>query len=1217
MAARHRYGSRRFLGLAGLVLSAALPTVLPAASASAATVGATTPFTSYEAEAGTLGGGASVVALTASPTTRYSSPQLEASGHAYVQLTGTGQSVTWTNNTGQPVSFVNLRVSMPDTPTGGGTTSTIDLYVNGAFRQALPVNSKQTWLYEKSDNSNYNQSSQNPADGNPRVAWDDTHAFLSGAAVPAGGTITIQKDSANSAANYLVDVIDVENPPAPLAQPANSISITSCGAVADNAVTNGAADSGATDSTAAIQNCINQAQSQGKILWIPQGTFYLKGTQGLRAQGITIAGAGMWYSRIYRAVPLPNSTPLAAIFSVTSCTVQDFAMDSNETSREMVDGGGGALDTNGTNWVNQRLWTQHTLSSMWAAGTGGRASDNRFLSIWADGLNLNNVANGDSVGDHLSATNNFIRGTGDDGMAINSVNYNTNADGSKTYYTPMNAITMSNNTVIGAWGGKGLGIYGGGGHQVTNNYISDTARYIGLGVGKFGVNGSDLTSATVTGNMIVRAGGNGYDQGQPALHIGNGGDGQSSGNVGGATVSNNTIVNSLYDGVGFSTSTNDTLSNNTITNPGRNGIVIQPPYYPAPTGSATITGNTVTGLKSGMSPYINNSSGFTATVTGNSWQGASAVVSASPTSLSFTSTAVGTSSSPQTVTVSNTGSAAASISGVSTTAGFSQTNNCGTSLAAGASCQVSVTFTPTASGTTNGTLTVNGSNPVSVSLSGTVSGGTTGCGSTNLAAGKPGTASSVNGSFGVGNAFDADANTYWESTNNVFPQWLQVDLGSAQSVCKVVLKLPASWGQRTQTLSVLTSNDNAAFTTVVASAGYSFDPATANSVTIALPANTSARYVRVNVTANTGWPAAQVSDFQVIAGNSGGGGSATLAANPGSLTFASTTVGSSSGTQNVTVSNSGTVAASVSSVATSGDFSQTNTCGTSIAAGASCTVTVTFRPTASGTRTGTLTVTSNATNPTLSVGLTGTGAPSGSATLAANPGSLTFASTTVGSSSGTQNVTVSNTGTVAASVSSVATSGDFSQTNTCGTSIAAGASCTVTVTFRPTASGTRTGTLTVTSNATNPTLSVGLSGTGATSTGNLATGKSMSTSGYTQVYAPANANDGNQGTYWEGTANVWPDWLQVDLGSSQTVGRVALKLPTTWGSRTQTLSVSGSTDGSTFTTLKASASYAFNPSANTVTITFTGASERYVRVTFTANSGATGGQVSELEVYAS
>ena len=618
--------------LLGMVVAAATLTSAfaappsPAAAAKNATaaptaVGATTPFTSYEAEAGALGGGASVVSLTAAPTTQYSNASLEASGHAYVHLSGTGQSVQWTNNTGQPISFINLRYSMPDTSSGGGTTSTLDLYVNGTFRQALNVNSKQTWLYE--GNNNYNGNDQNPGDGDPRVFWDESHAFVTGAAIAPGSTFSIVKDAANSAAFYDVDVIDVENPPAPIAQPANSISITSCGAVADDTPTNGSGDPGATDSTGAIQNCIDQAQSQGKILWIPQGTFYLKGTAGLNATGITIAGAGLWYSTIYRQVPLPNNVGLGAVFGVTSCHVQDFHIDSNATSRATVDGDGGAMDTTGTNWVADHMWIQHTESGFWASGTGGTVQNSRVTAVWADGINLNNVSLGASVGNNLTATNDFVRGTGDDAMAINSVNYNTNSDGSKTYYTAMSNITLTNNSLIAPWGGKGIGIYGGGGHHVQNNYISDTARYIGLGVGRFGLNGSDLTSATVSGNTILRSGGNAYSQGQPAMQIGNGGDGQNVGVVDQANVSGNTITSSVYDAVGFSTSTNTQLQNNTINSPWRNGIVISPPFYPAPSGSAAITGNTVSGLSSGMSAYINNSSGFNASVSNNSWQGGS------------------------------------------------------------------------------------------------------------------------------------------------------------------------------------------------------------------------------------------------------------------------------------------------------------------------------------------------------------------------------------------------------------------------------------------------------------------------------------------------------------------------------------------------------------------------------------------------------------------
>jgi hypothetical protein len=469
-------------------------------------------------------------------------------------------------------------------------------------------------------NNNYNSSdNQNPADGNPRVFYDESHAFVTGTPIAPGSTFSLQKSSSSTAAYYDVDVIDVENPPAPLTQPANSVSITSCGAVADNTPTNGAADSQAVDSRAAIQNCINQAQSQAKILWIPQGTFYVKGVDGLQAQGITIAGAGMWYSTIYRDVPLPNSTPLGALFSVTSCTVQNLHIDANAVSRNTVGGDGGAMDTTGTNWVANGIWSQHTMSGFWASGSGGIVENSRLTSIWADGINLNNVALNASTGNNLTATNNFVRGTGDDGMAINSVNYNTSGS-TTTYYNPMSNVTMTHNTVIAAWGGKDIGIYGGGGHLVSDNYLSDTARYIGLGAGRFGVNGNDLLSATVSNNVIARAGGNAYSQGQPALHIGNGGDGQNVGTVTNVTVTGNTVANSLYDAVGFSTSTNTLLRNNTITSPGRNGIVVAPPNYPAPSGSATITGNTLTGLRSGASPFINNSSAFTATVNNNSWQ---------------------------------------------------------------------------------------------------------------------------------------------------------------------------------------------------------------------------------------------------------------------------------------------------------------------------------------------------------------------------------------------------------------------------------------------------------------------------------------------------------------------------------------------------------------------------------------------------------------------
>ncbi|MHA5046973.1 discoidin domain-containing protein [Streptomyces sp. SD15] len=134
----------------------------------------------------------------------------------------------------------------------------------------------------------------------------------------------------------------------------------------------------------------------------------------------------------------------------------------------------------------------------------------------------------------------------------------------------------------------------------------------------------------------------------------------------------------------------------------------------------------------------------------------------------------------------------------------------------------------------------------------------------NLAIGRPATATGSQDVYTPGNAVDGNANTYWESTNNVFPQALTVDLGSTQASRKVVLKLPpaAAWGARTQTLSVQGSTDGTAYSTVVASAGYRFDPATGNTVTVPLPSGTNLRYLRVSVTGNTGWPAAQFSEVE-------------------------------------------------------------------------------------------------------------------------------------------------------------------------------------------------------------------------------------------------------------------------------------------------------------------------------------------------------------------
>ena len=580
--------------LAGFYLSITALLLLGQPSSVRATVGAVTPFVSYEGETGFLGSGAAIYYLTNPPATPYSSPELEASGHAFVALTQTGQYVQWTNNTGQNITAINLRSCIPDAPAGGGITNTIDLYVDGVFRQAFSVNSAQNYCYE---GTNYNgQSDKSPADGNARGFWNDTHAFVSGAAIAPGSTIRFQKDSSNTASFYYIDVVDLENPPAAPMQPANSLSITSYGAISNNA---------SFDNTSAINNCFAAARAQGKIAWIPAGTFCINADSGgLSATGITIEGAGPWYSTIYRVTPSNNHQGVANIINAVSCTLSNVLLDCNSWSRDGANNNG-AVDFSGTNWVVNNVWIQHVTSSFWCAGVNGIAENCRTLSTWADGGNFNNVQSDNGIGMNLVYSNNFVRGTGDDAMAINSVHINIFGT-TTNYYTIMSNITYINNTAIAPWGGKCMGIYGGVNDVVISNLLEDTPRYMGLGVMRFGVNGSDLLSATVTGNTLLRCGGNGYNQQQQAMMIGNGGDSQGVGTVENAYIASNTIVDALYDGIGFSTSTNIVLEYNTIIAPGLNGIEVgAPDLGSGVAGFAVMNFNTVSNLNGSYSGFVN------------------------------------------------------------------------------------------------------------------------------------------------------------------------------------------------------------------------------------------------------------------------------------------------------------------------------------------------------------------------------------------------------------------------------------------------------------------------------------------------------------------------------------------------------------------------------------------------------------------------------------
>jgi dienelactone hydrolase len=197
---------------------------------------------------------------------------------------------------------------------------------------------------------------------------------------------------------------------------------------------------------------------------------------------------------------------------------------------------------------------------------------------------------------------------------------------------------------------------------------------------------------------------------------------------------------------------------------------------------------------------------------------------------------------------------------------------------------------------------------------------------------------------------------------------------------------------------------------------------------------------------------------------------------PTSLTFATQLVGTTSATQPVTLTNYGTMALNITSIVASGDFSQTNTCGSSLAAGASCTINVTFTPTQIGTRTGAVSITDNAPGSPQKVSLTGTGT-----VVEFNPASLNFGNV-VKFQSRTLTTTLTNTSKTTLTITGITiVGGPFSQTNNCGSSVAGGKSCTISVTFKPTGIGTFNSAVSISDNGGGSPQQVPLTGVGTRS----------------------------------------------------------------------------------------------------------------------------------------
>ncbi|MDY7085975.1 MAG: discoidin domain-containing protein [Actinomycetota bacterium] len=467
--------------------------------------GANMPYDMYEAEDGTIGGGAAIVG----PNRTIGDLAGEASGRRAVTLNQTGAYVQWT--TRAATNTVVARFSIPD-----GTTSSINVYVNGTLNKTLPLTSKYAWLYGDE------AAPQNSGSG-PRHIYDESHTLLTGT-FPAGSVVKLQKDSANSG-NIAIDFINTEQV-APKGNPDASRYVVPSGF-----------------DQQAVQAALDAArQDTSKLgVYLPAGDYQTSSKFQVYGKSVRVVGAGPWYTRFFTpSTQTETDAGFRADSTANGSTFADFAFFGNYTIR--IDGPGKVFDLANVSGITiDNIWTEHVVCLYWGANTDNMVIKNsRIRNTFADGVNMTNGSTGNLV------DNNDARATGDDSFALFSAIDAGGADEINNVY--------SNLTSTLTWRAAGIAVYGGYANTFKNIYIADTLVYSGITISSldFGypMNGFGADPPTVFDNIsIVRAGGHFWGaQTFPAIWMFS-----ASKVFQGIRVSNVDIIDPTYSGIMFQT----------------------------------------------------------------------------------------------------------------------------------------------------------------------------------------------------------------------------------------------------------------------------------------------------------------------------------------------------------------------------------------------------------------------------------------------------------------------------------------------------------------------------------------------------------------------------------------------------------------------------------------------------------------------------------------
>jgi subtilase family serine protease len=422
-------------------------------------------------------------------------------------------------------------------------------------------------------------------------------------------------------------------------------------------------------------------------------------------------------------------------------------------------------------------------------------------------------------------------------------------------------------------------------------------------------------------------------------------------------------------------------------------------------------------------------------------------VTLTPTSLAFASTVVGSTTAAQVVTIKNSGTAtlnltSETITGTNATSFIKSATTCGTTLAAAATCTVSVEFKPATTGALSATLSIADNatgSPQAVALTGT------------------GTAPAVT----------------LTPTSLAFASTV-VGLTTAAQVVTIKNSGTATLSLTSETI---TGTNATSFIKSATTCGTTLAAAATCTVSVEFkPAAIGALSASLSIADN----AAGSPQAVKLTGT----GVTPVTLTPTSLAFASTLVGSTTAAQVVTIKNVGASTLNLTSETITGTnatsfIKSATTCGTTLAAAATCTVSVEFRPATTGTLSALLSIADSGAGSPQTATLTGTGvAPAVSLT----PASIAFPASIVGTTSAEETVTLKNTGTATLTISTIVLGGtnptSFVEIGTCGASLAAGASCLLYVGFKPASAVALSATLGIADNAAGSPHRVTLTGTG-------------------------------------------------------------------------------------------------------------------------------------------